>query len=159
MARNNESAPQTTDGLVMHWLSDSQLTIWHDGAYLNAPYDADTGSMYMTDMFVPSENRRQGIGRSLVRAAHGVLLERGGLHMAGDISTRPSADAIRSVLGHEAVISIVEGEYVPDDPDYVPPAVARVDYHVPQPDATGDSTVELPGAMDAATTEQLTTVG
>jgi len=87
--------------------------------------------MYLTDMYVPPKARRRGIARTLLCAARDQLIARGGTHMSGDLSTRPAVDAVRAALGHDAVHSVLEGEYVPGEPDYVPPAIGRIDYNVP----------------------------
>jgi GNAT superfamily N-acetyltransferase len=112
------------------WPSDAQVVALAGPGYLHAAYDANRGHMHLTDMFVPPTSRRQGIARALVTAVRDELIAIGGRHMSGDISTRPSADVMRRVLGHDAVISVVEGEYAPDDADYVPPAIARIAYDV-----------------------------
>jgi hypothetical protein len=117
----------------VRWPYDTQVIAEiDDGGYVHAEY-GNNGVMYVTDLYVPPEGRQQGQATALLTTMRDVLVARGGKCMVADITTRPCADTMRSVLGAEAVQSVLEGDYQPDDPEYVPPAIARLNYQVDQP--------------------------
>ncbi|HEV7454658.1 MAG TPA: GNAT family N-acetyltransferase [Candidatus Saccharimonadales bacterium] len=124
--------PNETNIRVL-WPRDDLVIAEIDRSYIRGTYHPDKRTLYLTDMFVPPVERRRGIATALVTTIRDALTAEGGRRMIGDISSTPCADVMRRVLGDEAVHSVVEGGYVFDDPDFVPPAMAILDYTIEPP--------------------------
>lgn len=109
---------------------DHQLVTRCRGGFLKSSVDRNT--MYLTDMEVPTEARRMGVGRMMLRRTALEAYSMGVRRIIADLTTQAAVDAVAHAYGNEAVSVLLPGTYDEDNPNMRALAVAMLDYQLPE---------------------------
>lgn len=120
---------ETTPPYIVHWRDKRLITIACNGGFLNAALGDE--SLYVTDLFVDPNQRRRGLGTTMLRGAMEVAQNANVNRVVADITSQPSLDAMRRVFGADSVAVFAEGGYEVDGGWGDRPTVAQLSYILP----------------------------
>lgn len=106
----------------------SLLEIQREQSFIRGVIGEST--LYLTDLFVPPEQRRAGMATQLLSEAVDRARKTGMTRVMGDITTRQCLDLVTSFFGPDAVKVVFAAEYDGYTEREEVPTVATLDYEI-----------------------------